>query len=115
MAKNRGVPAETLSALLRAFNELPMKARVVLVALLVVLGVALWASGAFQTKPAAHEQPPPDTKTPAEPTPTPVEPDTSPLVNVPPTKAAFPAGTRSVVFCFWNVENLFDDHADHRR
>lgn len=33
--------------------------------------------------------------------------------NVPPPAAAFPSGTRDVVFCVWNLENLFDDRDDH--
>ena len=36
-------------------------------------------------------------------------------MNLPPPPAAFPAQSRPVVFCFWNVENLFDDVDDKRR
>jgi endonuclease/exonuclease/phosphatase family metal-dependent hydrolase len=36
------------------------------------------------------------------------------MVNVPPPEAAFPPGSRRVLLCVWNMENLFDDREDHR-
>jgi endonuclease/exonuclease/phosphatase family metal-dependent hydrolase len=33
--------------------------------------------------------------------------------NVPPPAVLFPPGSRSVLFCVWNMENLFDDRNDH--
>lgn len=113
MAKKRGISQQQLDAAIGVFKLLPVKVRIGLIVLLVVIGLVVWASDAFKSHTEPQEQPPPDTKAPADPTP--AEADTTPLVNVPPTKAAFPPGTRPVVFCFWNVENLFDDHADHRR
>jgi len=32
-----------------------------------------------------------------------------------PEETAPPGGAGDYLFCFWNVENLFDDHDDHRR
>lgn len=33
--------------------------------------------------------------------------------NIPPPGADFPPGSRNVVFCLWNMENVFDDRDDH--
>jgi endonuclease/exonuclease/phosphatase family metal-dependent hydrolase len=37
------------------------------------------------------------------------------MENVPPPAAVFPPGSRDILFCVWNMENLFDDREDHRR
>lgn len=90
--------------LLTAFRQLPWPIQLaVLVAGLVLVGVVLWVRSG--SRPAPEPSP---TAPGAEPTTTPgsTAPGASP--------AGFPPGARTVVFCLWNLENLFDDQPDRR-
>lgn len=75
--------------------RLPRKIQVFLL-VVCVAGLALYFSGAFRhTPPQASEIPDAGDST--------------------PVAADVPAGSRELFFCFWNVENLFDDKKDQRR
>jgi endonuclease/exonuclease/phosphatase family metal-dependent hydrolase len=104
MPKRSDKSGQLLAALLAAFLKLPRRAQIALGAVVLVGGLVVWATGALRRQP--------EFGTPGESS---GDADVSPLVNVPPPAAAFPAGSRDVVFCFWNVENLFDDIDDKRR
>lgn len=93
MSRRKVVPGAALAALLpvlvRLFRRLPPAGRVALVV------VAVVAAGAYyfvQSRTAP-----------------PVAPDADP------TTGLNPDGSGRFLFCFWNVENLFDDRDDDRR
>ena len=114
MAKQSNNSGQVVAAVMALLMRLPAKAKIGLVVLVVAGGGIAWAVGAFRTSPPTPEAG--KTNTDAPPTDGPAD-DTEaqPLVNLPPPPAAFPPRTRPVVFCFWNVENLFDDVDDKRR
>ena len=112
MAKRGDNSGQIVAALVAGFTKLPTKAKIGVVLLALVAGGVAWGVGAFRVSPPAADtktQDPPRSDTPYD------EKDTTPLVNLPPPPAAFPPRSRPVVFCFWNVENLFDDVDDKRR
>lgn len=91
--------------------KLPWKARVAIVVLLLIAGGVVLAVR-FNTRPPHGEEQTAET---TNPKPQPGEPtETGELVNVPPDAVAFPPGSKSIVFCLWNMENLFDDKPDRR-
>jgi endonuclease/exonuclease/phosphatase family metal-dependent hydrolase len=85
MARKTDAGAQLARQLVAAFLGLPWKAKAAVVAL-VLVGAAVWY---FATRTPS---PPPG-----------------------PAPTVFPEGSRTVVFCLWNFENLFDDKDDKRR
>jgi len=98
MARSRPNSAntqKTVAAALAVFAKLPTPMKIGVGVLLVIgLGVYLL----FQMKPTADPSPSP------EPNPAP-----------PPAQTTVVSGENEFLFCFWNVENLFDDKDDKRR
>jgi len=118
MARKNDAGGQVTQQLFAAFMRLPWKARVAVVVLVLVAGGIFLAVSYYQS----HHQPRPGEEKPAgEPAPpsggaNPEDPEKpAELVNAPPPAADFPAGSKTVVFCVWNMENLFDDKDDHRR
>src|SRR5262245_12931246 len=93
MARNDRAAGQVVQQLLAAFLKLPFKARVAIVVLLAigVVGYLIVTSRQSTQKPG--EEPP----------------------GGQPPFASPPPATNTVVFCHWNMENLFDDHDDKRR
>ncbi len=100
-------PTAATSAVM-VFQKLPGLLKVGLVVLLAVLvGAALWATRpptADRTPNPADTPKPGDNQKPGD-TPKPAE----------GSKATVADGENEFLFCFWNVENLFDDKDDKRR
>lgn len=96
MARSRSNSAntqKTVAAAVAVFARLPTPMKIGVVVLLVIgLGVYLLT----QMKPA-------------------VEPSPTPDPNRTPAPATVTSGENEFLFCFWNVENLFDDKDDKRR
>lgn len=109
MAGRSDPNSQAAQQLLAAFMKLSWKARVAVAACVLSVAAVIHCSGCTKT----HDSPPTEpAKTPAPPA-EPPPPDQ--MVNVPPPAATFPVGTKDVVFCLWNMENLFDDKDDKRR
>jgi endonuclease/exonuclease/phosphatase family metal-dependent hydrolase len=105
MARKGNADSQAARQLLTAFLRLPWQAQVAIVVLvLVVGGITLLVSYNAQPPHTAEQQPDP----------APGAPDAGDLEHVPPPPAGFPPGSRTVVFCLWNLENLFDDRPDRR-
>lgn len=85
MTRRRNQQAKAIESAVRVFLSLPTGAKIAVVAVALVAGGIALAVYARRTDPAQ---------------------------NPPPPAAPVPPGT--VVFMFWNVENLFDDHDDRR-
>ena len=108
MARDSNAGAQIALQLIAVFQKLPLAAKVGVIVLVLIVGGVMYAFN-------RHEGPP---KTPGEEK----QPESNPSessepgdqANVPPPAAAFPPGSKSVVFCVWNMENLFDDKEDHR-
>lgn len=102
MARSRTNSAntqKTVAAALAIFAKLPTPMKIgVVVLLLIGAGVYLL----FQTKPPVEPSPKPNSNL----TPAPV---------APPAPTTVTDGENEFLFCFWNVENLFDDKDDKRR
>ncbi|MBA4065910.1 MAG: hypothetical protein C0501_19765 [Isosphaera sp.] len=91
MARKTDAGAQLARQLVAAFTALPWKAKAAVVAVVLVGGVAWYLATRAPSPPPAPPAPP-------EPAPT-----------------VFPEGSKTVVFCLWNLENLFDDKDDRRR
>jgi endonuclease/exonuclease/phosphatase family metal-dependent hydrolase len=94
--------------LIATFMRLPWKARLAVSVVILSVAAVIHCSGCTQS----HTPSPEPTQPPAQPA---EPPSPEQLVNVPPPVAPFLPGTRNVVFCLWNMENLFDDKDDKRR
>lgn len=105
MARNPKPDTQTAQQLLAAFMRLPWKARIAVVVLLLVIGGIVLA---VNYRGRSHEEPTPQGHN------GPLPADVSEFVNLPPPKVPFPPGSKSVTFCLWNLENLFDDKPDRR-
>src|ERR1700722_14379956 len=108
MSKESNAEKQIVQQLIAAFMQLSLAAKIGLVALILVVGVAIYAFNHHlsQTGRSDHGKHP-ESRT---------SDDSEPggNGNIPPPAAAFPPGSKSVVFCVWNMENLFDDKDDHR-
>lgn len=107
MARNSNAEGQIIQQLVALFLQLPLKIKIgFIILVLIVVGVVY----AFNHSGGPHEssgnEKPPGTS-PSESS------EPGELVNVPPPAATFPPGTKSVLFCVWNMENLFDDKNDH--
>jgi endonuclease/exonuclease/phosphatase family metal-dependent hydrolase len=85
MARKSDANAQVAQQLIAMFMKLPWKVKVAIGVLVLVAG---GVAIYLYTRPAQQPTPPPD--------------------NLPP-------GAKTVVFCLWNMENLFDDKDDKRR
>ncbi len=110
MAKNPN-SAVLVRQLVDAFMRLPLKARIAIGVLCLLVGVIYYALYQIAARSGTADSLP-DAVGPAGPV---VADETLPLVNVQPAPVAFPPGSRTVEFCVWNMENLFDDRDDKRR
>lgn len=86
MAQDSNPNEQAARQLVELFKGLPLPAKIGLGVLLAGGLVVLWY---LSTRPHHPQQPPP--------------------------AGDQPGGAKTVVFCTWNMENLFDDHDDHRR
>jgi len=89
MTKNSDPNSQAVQQLLTALTKLPWMARVALGALILLVVGVVYGMGCNNKAPQTQ---PGDA-----------------------TTTTFPAGSKSVVFCHWNMENLFDDKDDKRR
>jgi hypothetical protein len=108
MARKSDAESQLARQLVAAFLKLPWKARVAIVVVALVIGVGIYVAGRIPQAQPEQTTAPPVGPPPAEP------PPAAEMVNVPPPAAAFPPGSKDVVFCAWNLENLFDDRDDRR-
>lgn len=99
MARTKSSPTD-FKVFIDLFLKLPRRIQIGLVVLAVVGGL-LYFSGAFRK--VEHPQPPAG------------ETHYGEMGELTPVAADGPPGKRDVFFCFWNVENLFDDKNDNRR
>ncbi|QEL18455.1 endonuclease/exonuclease/phosphatase family protein [Limnoglobus roseus] len=99
MARTKALPVDT-KVLLDYFLRLPRRFQVAIVAIAAV-GCLLYFSGVFN-------------KVTTPPT-SPGDGQLGEMGELTPVNADVPAGQRELFFCFWNVENLFDDKNDNRR
>lgn len=82
--------------------KLPLKTKAIIIGVAIIFGILLLVVN------RARNAPPPAGK-PSDPPPDPAQ-----LINVPPPTVAFPPGSTELLFCLWNMENLFDDRNDRR-
>lgn len=110
MARKSNRSDDGADAAARFLLGLPPQARLAVAALVVVTLLVVAAVAALA--PKARPTPPTD----PDPTPatTPADPAKPPPTARPTPPPVVRAGTR-YLFCFWNVENLFDDKHDKRR
>jgi len=87
MTKNSDANSQAIQQLLKTLMKLPWKAQVAIGVLLLLVAGAIYGVGCVNNK----------TQTPTG------------------ENLAFPEGTKSISFCLWNMENLFDDKDDKRR
>jgi endonuclease/exonuclease/phosphatase family metal-dependent hydrolase len=109
MGRDSNAGRQIAQQLIVAFIKLPLAAKVTIIILGLIVGGLIYAfnrhEGQVQT-PNEEKHP---QSNPSEP------PQPGELENVPPPAASFPPGSKSVLFCVWNMENLFDDKEDHRK
>ena len=110
MARESYVQRQIIQQIVDLFVRLPLAAKLGAIVLVLIVGATIYAVNNRASPPEiAHDRRHPDSQvsgTPALPS--------GELLNVPPATADFPAGSRNVLFCVWNLENLFDDREDHR-
>lgn len=106
MTRESNAERQILQQLFAGFLQLSTAAKVAIVVLVLVAVGALYA---FNHSPAGTSS---DGSENDSGSPDSAEADVGD--NVPPPTAQFPPGSRSVAFCVWNMENLFDDQNDHR-
>jgi endonuclease/exonuclease/phosphatase family metal-dependent hydrolase len=107
MAKESNAEKQIAQLVIAAFMRLPLKAKAGLVALVLIIGVAIyaWQHYARESQTAGGGGHPESTQT--------DDAGQTGQGNIPPPQAAFPPGSKSIVFCVWNMENLFDDVDNH--
>src|SRR5579872_5150915 len=105
MSKESNAEKQIIQQLIGAFLRLPLAAKAGVIALIVVVGLAIYAFN--QSGQTARNDQHPDSNTIDKS-------EQRGQGNIPPPAAAFPPGSKNIVFCVWNMENLFDDRDDHR-
>ncbi len=108
MARDSNAGAQIAQQLIAVFLKLPLAAKVGVIVLVLIVGGVMYAFNRHEgppQRPGEENQSESNSSESSEP---------GDQANVPPPAAAFPPGSKSVVFCVWNMENLFDDKEDHR-
>jgi len=108
MARKSRSDAQAVQQVVAAFLKLPWKVQVAIVALVLLVGGIVLTLRITSPQSPAQPQANPQTTSSPEPT------DLGGLTNVPPVVTGFPDSAKSVVFCLWNMENVFDDKFDRR-
>ncbi len=108
MSKESNAERQIAKQLISAIMQLSIAAKIGLVALVLIVGAAIYA---FNHHPSSSQNSGNGKHSESR---TSDDPEPGGNGNIPPPAAAFPPGSKSVVFCVWNMENLFDDQDDHR-
>lgn len=109
MARDSISNNQRVQQLVAAFLSLSVAARVALIFILLAGAGAFLAFNHFQSQPETNST---DAGA-ANASPESSEADDL-GGNIPPPAASFARGSRSIFFCVWNMENLFDDRDDNR-
>ena len=108
MARDSNSEGRIAQQLIAMFMSLPLAAKVGVILVVLIIGGVMYVLNHHenQTQTTGEERQP--ESNPSEPS------QPGDQANVPPSAASFPPGSKTVVFCVWNMENLFDDREDHR-